>query len=74
MTKRGRASDDFMEEIVRSTAAKRAGGDPEVGTESKVEDEQDMAPPARAASPTCPGVAPHRCLTKDDRSAQMITP
>ncbi|BEI81998.1 hypothetical protein CcaverHIS002_0211580 [Cutaneotrichosporon cavernicola] len=87
LTKRGRDSDDRMEEIVRVTAAKRTGGDPELGAiEEKDEldngDDGDEladelvygAPPSRAASPTCPGIAPVRCNTRDDRSAQMIVP
>jgi MFS family permease len=78
MTQRGRDSDDHMEEIVRSTAAKRAGGDPELGPieeKDELDDQFDNGvPPARAASPTCPGIAPVRCNTRDERSAQMIVP
>lgn len=75
MTKRGRDSDDHMEEIVRATTAKRDASDPELGlAEEKDDDVNDMVPPARAASPTCPGIAPVRCNTRDERSAQMIVP
>lgn len=78
MTVRGRESDDHMLEIVRATAAKRAGGDPELGPAADGKDDDveanDMVPPVRAASPTCPGIAPVRCNTRDERSAQMIVP
>ncbi|GMK59011.1 hypothetical protein CspeluHIS016_0700260 [Cutaneotrichosporon spelunceum] len=85
MTQRGRESDDRMEDIVRNTASAGAGAsdDPDLG-EEKEKGELEAAecadrmgygvPPSRAASPTCPGIAPVRCNTRDDRSAQMIVP